>query len=74
MLSQISLSLAFSSPAKSDNRLVQMKRLPLSCGEFEVRVLISAPSQANFKFKNHTRFIELLVSLMIPKYVQSLPK
>ena len=53
--------------------LVQIKRLPLWCGEFEVRVLISAPSRANFKFKNHTRFIELLVSLMIPKSVQSLP-
>ena len=29
MLVQILLSLAFSSPAKSDNRVVQMKRLPL---------------------------------------------
>ena len=44
----------------------------LKCGGFEVPTILEARSGRNFKSKNHTRIITLLVSLMIPKFVQSL--
>ena len=50
---------------------IRRKVIPLECGGFEVPIILAARSCRNFKSKNHTRIITLLVSLMIPKFVPS---
>ena len=44
------------------------------CGEFEIPYHLPASSRRNFKFKNRTRIIKLLVPLLIPKFASEVPQ
>jgi len=44
------------------------------CGELEMRLVGAGTAAAYFKFRNHTRNMDVQVTLLTPKFVPSKPK